>query len=443
MVRINVVRLIAFLVIVLIVFQFYSQKKLFNRFNAVVPSSWFYPSTPSIKYVKDRLKPLQSVIADDSYWFAGTLGGYGIPEWYAHSFRTDREKEVLGTLVHDPHTSPTSMVIDGRKIQFSSPLIDKLAIKYVLVNRDIIEPLTLYSMPATDASNLAPPLPFNTWKQHITISHDMLISFIAFLFDTSRGKSAPADVRLTISRNDDNTIVAESVIDRNMAVTGRETLFKFPQKVYLKKGRYALALSLIDYVGPRTLTAWTTMSPKASGNYLEINGVKSDISLRFGLAAAERSVDLTLFKRKWNILDLEPDILVFENKHVTTGAYFLKSLNASNDQVNYSNVDVKWLRTDQLVIKYVGLAPGWIVLPMHLHEGWKAYIDDRQVNYDTYLGILPAIPVSGASHVVFRFQPESWRWGIVVGSIGVLMFLLLSFYCLRNVIAKPVVEQNQ
>jgi hypothetical protein len=126
--------------------------------------------TPSLQYVKDRLKPLQSVIADDSYWFDGTLGAYGIPEWYAHSFRTDREKEVLGELVRDPFSSPTSMVVLTSNIQFDSPLMDRLVIKYLLVNRRL--GWSLWGA-TSEISTTRRRLPDNSWTQHISMLDDM------------------------------------------------------------------------------------------------------------------------------------------------------------------------------------------------------------------------------------------------------------------------------
>jgi hypothetical protein len=144
----NAHRLALVLVIGITIVQFHSQKKLFNNFNAVVPSAWFYPLTPSIQYVKERLKPLQSVIADRSYWFSGTLGGYGITEWYGHSFRTDREKEVLASLSDDPFPSATSAAVDSGYIHYDSPLMDKLAIKYLLVSKkNFKDPRTVWACP--------------------------------------------------------------------------------------------------------------------------------------------------------------------------------------------------------------------------------------------------------------------------------------------------------
>jgi uncharacterized membrane protein YfhO len=69
---------------------------------------------------------------------------------------------------------------------------------------------------------------------------------------------------------------------------------------------------------------------------------------------------------------------------------------------------------------------------MRLHQDWKAYVDDRPVKYDAYLDVLPAIPVKGPAHVIFRYEPKSFKRGLLVSLGGVCMFLVLSAYCYRE-----------
>jgi uncharacterized membrane protein YfhO len=69
---------------------------------------------------------------------------------------------------------------------------------------------------------------------------------------------------------------------------------------------------------------------------------------------------------------------------------------------------------------------------MRLHHGWNAYVDDRQVKYAAYLDMLPAIPVKGQAHVIFRYEPESFRSGLKVSLAGLLVFLVFSGFCFRS-----------
>ena len=424
-------RIITLVMIVIIAVQFHSQKKLFNNFNAVVPSAWFYPKTPSINYVKERLMPLQSVIADVSYWFAGTLGAYGIPEWYAHSFRTDREKEVLANLVHDPFSSPTSMLIIGNNIQFNSPLMDILGIKYLLVNKAVFESKQLFALPEI-SHDLAPPLPNNSLKQHIDIPYDMAVGAIGFSFTTFGGEHAPANVRLTLYTDNGAKYPYEPELGKNAISGNRWVFFEFPEGVLLSKGGYYLVLSLPGYAGPDNLSAWATKnSGSNTGSFLEVNGTRTDYSLKWRIGYYQK-MDLSFLKNKWNVINLEKDIVILENKQVTNSAYFVRNLNASDDQMDFSGLDVTQTSSDLIKINYSKGEAGWLVLPMHLNSGWKAYVNGRQVQYAAYLDMLPAIPVQAKGDVTFKYEPESFRRGVMVSLAGVIVFLVLSGLCFRK-----------
>jgi hypothetical protein len=419
--------LLAAALIGLFVFQFYSQKRLFNGFNAVVPSAWFYPATPSIAYVKERLRPLQSVIADaSSYWFAGTLGAYGIPEWFAHSFRTDKEKQVLGELAHNRSKSQTTMVIDGKSIHFDSPLMDKLAIKYLLVSRDVGN-RRLLELPELSREEV-PPLPHNSWRQHIHIPKDIDAGAIGLSFGTYGAEHAPAHVRMTLYRDTDEKYLLEAYLDRREITEKEWAFFPLPDRTVLNKGGYYLEVSLPGYSGPGSLTAWATKAPVNTGSFLEINGIKTALSLIWKIGYFE---DMALAAEKWNMISLENDIIIYDNRQVTNSAYFVKNLTPSA-VADFSGLDVKQVSVDRIEIHNSQRAAGWIVLPMRLHPSWKALVDNRPVGYDTYLDMLPAIPVRGPAHVTFRFEPESFHRGLKISLAGLFIFLLFFGYCLKR-----------
>lgn len=423
-------RTVMVVIIVVIAIQFGSQKIFFNDCVAVVPSAWFYPLTPSIQYVKERLKPLQSVIADNSYSISGTLGAYGIAEWYGHSLFTDKEKEVLGHLVMFPFGSPTSAFIDPANILFNSPLMDKLVIKYVLIDKNRALHKTLHSFQAS--SDQAPPLPANSWKQRISLVNDMTIDSIAFKFATYGEANAPANVHLKLYNENEPQFPVESELDRNSVADNTWALFEFPGPVLLRKGVYYLELSLPGYAGPKSVTAWAERNrDKRAANYLEINGAKTDLSLEWEIAYYDK-VDSNVFGTRWNLVGRENTIAILENKHVTNSVYFVKDLDASNEQLDFSGLDVSRPASDEIDIRFSKQESGWIILPMRLNPGWKAYVDNRQVKYDTYLDILPAVPVNGPSHIVFSYRPGAFRKGLTVSLIGFCILLAFSAVCLKN-----------
>jgi len=426
----NAGRITMIAVIAVSFFQFHLQKSLFNRYNAVVPSSAFYPVTGSIKYVKEHLKPLQSVIADDSFMAAGTLGAYGIPEWYAHSFRTDAEKAVLNSLVPNAAASATSMYINAGDIQFGSPLMDRLAVKYLLIKKDIISPRTAVSLPEI-SQGLLPPLPDNSWRQHIDLLNDTSLDAVGFLFSTFGAKYAPADVGLTVYDDRGGPALASVEVKKERITDNSLVYFGFPWNLHLKKGGYFMTLSLLGYKGPGKLTALDTANQGNTGIYLELNGLKYERSIQFKMVLREDR-DLSFLAGKWNIIELEKNVVVLENKQVTGGAYFAGRIDASGDPIDFSGLDVRQPSSGLVTISYSNGNAGWIVLPMHLHNGWKAYVGNRPTEYSAYMGILPAIPVAGPCEIVFRYEPESVRGGAVLSLAGIAVYSIFIIICRRK-----------
>ena len=263
-------------------FQVHSLKAFFNDYNAVVPDAWFYPMTPSIAYVKERIQPLQTVLADNSYMISGTVGAYGLSDWFAHTFRTDREKEVLSALVKNPFSSATSAYIYTANIDINSPLMDRLAIRFLMLNTNELSTLP-----------------------------------------------------------------------------------------------------------------WASEIPP-----------------------------------KWKVTQAERNVLVLENTDVTGGAYFIGDLGDLNGGLDFADVAVVRAAPMHVTVDYRGAKDGWVVLPMHMNPGWKAYIGGRRVDYNAYMGMLPAIPVRGPSKVEFDYEPGTFWLGVCVSLTGVALWLIMAWRCL-------------
>jgi hypothetical protein len=254
----------------------------------------------------------------------------------------------------------------------------------------------------------------------------MAVDYIGIMFSTYREEHAPANVRLALTRDSDKSLVAVSEMDRKEIVDSKGVYLKFPRKIFLGKGSYSMALSLVGYAGPKMMTALATETGGNTGNILEINGRRSDISLQWRMV--EDMSKSEYISKNWNVIDLEPGIVILENKQVTNGVYFLKDLHPRNDRIDYSGVSVRHPSSSLIEIDYSGKEAGWIVLPMHLHRGWKAYMGDRQIPYDSYLDIMPAIPVQGAGKVLFRYEPASFKIGIILSLTGIIMLTIFGIY---------------
>jgi hypothetical protein len=103
--------------------------------NAVVPDVSFYPKTPTITYVQQHIEPYQSVLTTSSFLVSGTITYYNIPDWFAHTYHTDKEKKILNNVVSDAwHYSPTAALYEFKQINLNSEVIDTLGIRYILTS---------------------------------------------------------------------------------------------------------------------------------------------------------------------------------------------------------------------------------------------------------------------------------------------------------------------
>jgi len=396
-----------------------------------VPSALFYPLTPAISYVQERLKPLQSVIADRSYLFSGTLGAYGIAEWYGHSFRTDREKDVLARLVDNPFAAQTVAIFDAWQIRLDSPLMDQLAIKFLLIDKNsLVERAATLAL--QESSPLpAPPLTGNSWRQHVFFGSEMEVYSFGFKFMTYGAKHAPADLRLTLYNEAGEQYSFAPEVAGKYIRDNAWVFFEFPVRVKLGKGDHVLELTTIKPAGKKQLSAWATTGLETTGNYLEVNGKRSEVSLLMRMGVFEKAT-MNVSDIKWKMIDVEKNIMILENRDVTNSAYFIRNLADPKEQPDFKGIEVSQPEAGLIEIDSAVAEAGWIVLPMRRHAGWKAEKNGQRFPYDSYLEILPAIPVKGAGRVTFRYQPDSFLWGMALSAVGVLIFAICSLLCLRN-----------
>ncbi|MBI4978313.1 MAG: hypothetical protein HZC28_12585 [Spirochaetes bacterium] len=131
------------IILIIIAIQWADQNFLINRkYNAIVPNGWFLPRTESIKYVQERIFPLQSVIGDNSYMLSGTLEAYNLKEAFNLGLKTDMEKTMLAPLIkNDPYVTYSDALIIGSNINFSHPRFDAtadlLALRFILMSSTV------------------------------------------------------------------------------------------------------------------------------------------------------------------------------------------------------------------------------------------------------------------------------------------------------------------
>ncbi|MCK5538603.1 MAG: hypothetical protein KAI79_17390 [Bacteroidales bacterium] len=408
---------IYFVVIILFGIQFMDQRKLFHTFNNSVPNKSFYPKTKSISYLQDNLQPFQHIIADSGYLISGTLGGYGLNDWYAHSFHTAEEKEILRKLVNKPFKTPTSAMFAFSQINLESPYMDYLGIRSILtttLSMDAYIPLWDNQRKATPS----PPLPANTLVQKFQIDTPTQINGILLKMATYGEIHASSDVQLVLLK--DKIPIGQSIAKKEIISDNKWVPFSFQNFITLTKGNYSLTIKMIDTTHSKPLTVWSNLGEKKYP--LLVNDEAVNISLKMALSQKR------VFDEKYNILNLEPNIHIIDNLNIQGGAYFLKELN-TDTKVDYTMTKTKLLSNTKIEIIYTGDNPGWIILPMRSYPGWVATINKKEVKITKFLGMLPAISVDKKSTILITYKPSYNTYTYLLSLLGliILLFSILKF----------------
>ena len=60
------------------------------------------------------------------------------------------------------------------------------------------------------------------------------------------------------------------------------------------------------------------------------------------------------------------------------------------------------------------------------YPGWKAYVDRVETKLYRANYTFRAVPVPAGDHTVdFRYEPESWKWGVIGSMLGLLLCVAL------------------
>jgi len=401
----------------LLAIQILDQKHLFSRFNGPVPNAAFYPQTKSISYLQKEFTLFNHVLTDSGYLIAGTLGGYGLNNWFSHSFHSGKEKEILRKLVYKPFRTPTSAMFSLPQIQLDSPYMDYLGIKAILTTtfaQNLHIDLWDNSRPQVPSPNL----PVNTLKQPFEITQEIHTTGITLQMATYGQKHASSDVKLTLKRNE--TIVETIIVDKTHIKDNEWIFFPFSYERKLIIGHYSITLNMLDTRNATPLTVW---SNKEERNYpLLVNNEATTLSFKMALTQENKLND------KFKILHLEPHIAVIENKHVKNGAYFIKALE-TNQSISYESVSSSKRSNTEIQIEYKDDMQGYIVLPMRKYPGWAATLNGKTVPIQTFIEILPAIKVNGKSTILLKYSPayNIYTYALAIFSILILLFSFLKF----------------
>lgn len=387
--------------------QVADQGLFFRRFNGPVPSAWVFPERPLLTRAKQGLAPFESVVADASYLVGGTLGSYGIPEWFAHGFKSLTTKALLARVADDPFTTPTATILLASKIRLDAPELRALAVRYVLSDAGLLEQTIVPSFRDGSQKPMValPELGTVAWRQHVDVPGDFSLDGIELRLATYARTHLAGTVHLDIRSTDGGSVeVAHATIEAATIVDGAMARFVFSPAVTLHAGSYDLSLRYEGGRDGEPVTAWYTPGD-GLGCYLD-----AQPALPSGCLIM-RWISTQTAARGWQAVAADHGLLLIENLRSPRGAYVIPSLQSWPDASSSADVVASQDRPTAWTVKYTGTAPGFLVFPMKADRAWHYRVDGKVTVPVSYLGALPALPVSGAAVVHAEYRPASIRYG--------------------------------
>jgi hypothetical protein len=385
-----------------------------------VSASFFYPTDTLLAEVKQNIRPFQSVITDNNYLISGTLGAYGIPEWFAHAFKSNAIKSVLKQVIDDPFTSATATLVGAESIRLNSPAMAALGVRYVLGDSGIalssLRPD--FGQGATvPVHKPLPPMPGSEWVQSLNLVSSYHPKAMLVRLATYTRTDLVGEVVMTLYRDGEDEPIARSVVEASTVLDNQMAVFPIPKALVLAPGNYRFIFSYQHAGATDRITAWYTPAP-AKNCSLQVDGKAVSGCIDFDLAAPRDDIGTFVPVASDNGMHL------MENTNVPAGPYFLPTLNAWPGRESSNEVRLLGRDETDFTLEYLGTSPGFVVVPMNFpKKDWHVRMDGREVSPEWYLGGLPAFSVNGPATLEFSYHPNSLRYGTGISLITLLGLL--------------------
>jgi hypothetical protein len=129
----------------------------------------------------------------------------------------------------------------------------------------------------------------------------------------------------------------------------------------------------------------------------------------------------------WIVHDVMPTTVEDALQFLTSGAFdpartaLIESdqtvVTAPSDSTDES-VQILRYEPDELILEARVAAPGLLVMREVYADGWRAFIDGREVDVLPTDAVLRGVPISAGTHVIeIRYAPASLRWGLLISGI--------------------------
>ncbi|UJW85870.1 YfhO family protein [Devosia sp. SL43] len=381
----------------------------FGMLNAKPPIEAYFPTTPSIKYAQDNLLPGQSVVADGSFLISGVLTNYGLPELFAHGFRTVQQLPLLADIAAEYRASPTSTNIACGGVNFSSSIPTYAAVRFFLIGEECLSMHFFETKGAGHAASI--PLNLGELRGELTLDTAATVKQVQILLATYREPMSPSALTLSLYREDELVGLArlapEAVSDNAYAT------FDFDGPILLSAGTFRYVLSMDRPDSSKQLSVWTFTS--ANGKTYRVGNQEVAGAPKLRLVSPPRTLPTQ------PIMSLEPGIAVIENPAVTGSAYYLSRLEG-HPIANYQPVELVSFAPDDVAVRYDGAESGWIALPIRVNKDWLVTVNGQPAKIDRFLEFFPAVAVSGPSDVRFYYAPAGFLRMLLLSLCGAILF---------------------
>ncbi|MEW8507325.1 MAG: hypothetical protein AB2598_11515 [Candidatus Thiodiazotropha sp.] len=423
----------AVILLLLLTLQVVDQRRVFQSLVGHTKAETIYPRTATIDYVKDQIEPLQNVIADRGYLVSGVVAAYGLSEWFAHGFHTRAEKRLLNGAINKPFLTPTAAAFLCRQVNFAKPrLLAYLGIRYVLCadeskHRGKVERKQVFDTLEPDqGGSVGLNLLGEKVVQFVEIQQQVSFDELELALKMTSAESMPP-VRLRMWMGPE-ALSETAPCSLQQAPVGASLRCRFPNQVTLETGRYGMEVIVEggDRSTPLTAVVYPSNSPLLQ---LRVGRVTTDSMLalrgyRRTNAYVYRSV-LSGENDSYTVHELEPGVVLMENRLVTGSAYFVSTLSGMHP-ARYDQLRLRGYSDTSMKFEYTGNNPGWVVMPVRMYPGWLCLVNGERVEPSLFKGVMPAVPVSGKGSIDFIYSPTQYSVPAAVSILGVLLGLVFS-----------------
>jgi hypothetical protein len=102
---------------------------------------------------------------------------------------------------------------------------------------------------------------------------------------------------------------------------------------------------------------------------------------------------------------------------------------SNSSEHGYWSTEITKYEPNQVTIQAAGNAPGWLVLTDIWYPGWICTVDGMPAKVHRGDFLFRAVHLDPGQHeVIFRFEPESYRWGRNISGVALVIISVLLIY---------------